>query len=66
MDRIPSFGGPPDIISLKSTDFFLKSVFGHSNFQRSGLAEALPIANDIKMADIKPANATCVIGCLNF
>ena len=40
MDGMPSLGGPPEMISEYSTDFLLKSVAGHSNFQNSGLAEA--------------------------
>ena len=30
IEGIPSLGGPPDRISLKSTDELLKSVIGHS------------------------------------
>jgi formate hydrogenlyase subunit 3/multisubunit Na+/H+ antiporter MnhD subunit len=41
MEGMPSFGGPSPLISSKLTAVLEKSVFGHSNFQISGLAEAL-------------------------
>jgi hypothetical protein len=37
---MPSFGGPPERISRYSIEVLVKSVFGHSPRQRSGLADA--------------------------
>ena len=34
-------GGPPDMISSKSTERLLKSIFGHCSFQIVGLATAV-------------------------
>ena len=33
IEGMPSLGGPPLMISLKSTECLEKSVFGHSYFQ---------------------------------
>ena len=41
MEGIPSLGGPPDIISEKSIDVLLKSVFLHPSIRHSaGVAPA--------------------------
>ena len=61
MEGMPSFGGPPLIISSKLTEVLEKSVFGHSNFQMAGLAEALLNPMEIKKAEISPAANTGAI-----
>ena len=45
---IPSFGGPPDMISERSTEWMEKSVRGHSDRHFAGFAFADTTAETIK------------------
>ena len=48
-------GGPPDMISSKSMDRLLKSVFGHYSFQIVGLAAAVKAKANITTRNRPPA-----------
>jgi len=55
IEGMPSFGGPPDRISEKSTDVLEKSVFVYSHFQDIGMSAArADAANRTNTATMAP------------